>query len=39
MRLPLLTPSSLSAEQKDLYDDIVAVIETNFGELVIPLAD
>jgi 4-carboxymuconolactone decarboxylase len=34
MRLPLLPPASLSAEQKKLYDDMVAVIEANFGELV-----
>jgi alkylhydroperoxidase family enzyme len=34
MRLPLLSPTSLTAEQKNLYDDIVAVIETNFGDLV-----
>jgi 4-carboxymuconolactone decarboxylase len=34
MRLPLLNPADLSAEQKTLYDDMVAVIETNFGELV-----
>jgi 4-carboxymuconolactone decarboxylase len=34
MRLPLLPPATLSAEQKKLYDDMVAVIEPNFGELV-----
>jgi alkylhydroperoxidase family enzyme len=34
MRLPLLPPASLSADQQDLYDDMVDVIETNFGELV-----
>jgi 4-carboxymuconolactone decarboxylase len=34
MRLPLLPRASLSAEQKDLYDDMVTVIEANFGELV-----
>jgi 4-carboxymuconolactone decarboxylase len=34
MRLPLLPPATMSAEQKTLYDDMVAVIETNFGELV-----
>jgi 4-carboxymuconolactone decarboxylase len=33
MRLPLLPPASLSPDQKDLYDDMVAVIEKNFGEL------
>jgi 4-carboxymuconolactone decarboxylase len=34
MRLPLLPPASLSPEQKDLYDDMVAVVDQNFGELV-----
>jgi alkylhydroperoxidase family enzyme len=34
MRLPLLPPATLSADQKDLYDDMLAVIEANFGELV-----
>ncbi|MFZ3268178.1 MAG: SDR family oxidoreductase [Mycobacterium sp.] len=34
MRLPYLPPAGLSAEQKSLYDDMAAVIETNFGELV-----
>ena len=34
MRLPLLPPANLSPEQKDLYDDMVAVVEQNFGELV-----
>ena len=34
MRLPLLPPTSLSSDQADLYDDMVAVIEENFGELV-----
>jgi 4-carboxymuconolactone decarboxylase len=34
MRLPLLPPASLSPEQQDLYDDMVAVVEQNFGELV-----
>lgn len=34
MRLPLLASDSLSAEQKSLYDDMVAVIEKNFGQLV-----
>ena len=34
MRLPLLPPPTLSAEQKNLYDDMVAVIDRNFGELV-----
>jgi hypothetical protein len=39
MRLPLLPPASLSPDQKDLYDDMVAVIEKNFGELVARRAD
>jgi 4-carboxymuconolactone decarboxylase len=33
-RLPLLPPASLSPDQKDLYDDMVEVIDKNFGELV-----
>ncbi len=39
MRLPLLPPDSLSSTQKDLYDDMVDVIEKNFGELVARRAD
>jgi 4-carboxymuconolactone decarboxylase len=34
MRLPLLPPASLSPVQKSLYDEMVDVIEKNFGELV-----
>jgi 4-carboxymuconolactone decarboxylase len=34
MRLPLLSPSSLSREQKDLYDDIMGVVKANFGSFV-----
>src|ERR1700733_4842679 len=34
MRLPLLPPACLSPVQKSLYDDMVDVIEKNFGELV-----
>ena len=34
MRLQLLPPARLSPDQKDLYDDMAAVIEKNFGELV-----
>jgi len=34
MRLPLLPPASLSPVQKSLYDDMVDVVEKNFGELV-----
>jgi 4-carboxymuconolactone decarboxylase len=33
-RLPLLPPASLSPDQKDLYDDMAAVIDDNFGELI-----
>ena len=33
MRLPLLPPSSLSNEQKDLYDDIMGVVNENFRKL------
>ncbi|MGA2020547.1 MAG: hypothetical protein ABSH02_08165 [Candidatus Sulfotelmatobacter sp.] len=34
MRLPLLPPSSLSNEQKDLYDDIMGVVNENFGSFM-----
>jgi 4-carboxymuconolactone decarboxylase len=34
MRLPLLPPSTLSPEQRELYDDVMGVIRKNFGELV-----
>jgi 4-carboxymuconolactone decarboxylase len=34
MRLPLVPPSSLSSEQKDLYDDIMGVVNENFGSFV-----
>ncbi len=34
MRLPLLPPSSLSSEQKDLYDDIMGVVNENFGSFM-----
>ena len=34
MRLPLLSPTNLSADQKALYDDMVALIDRRFGELV-----
>ncbi len=30
----MLPPSSLSPEQRELYDDMVEVIEKNFGELI-----
>jgi 4-carboxymuconolactone decarboxylase len=34
VRLPLLPPSSLSSEQKDLYDDILGVVNENFGSFI-----
>jgi 4-carboxymuconolactone decarboxylase len=34
MRLPLLPPDSLGPDQQDLYDDMVAAVEKNFGQLV-----
>jgi 4-carboxymuconolactone decarboxylase len=34
MRLPPLPPASLSAAQQDLYRDMLAVIDSSFGELV-----
>lgn len=34
MRLPVLDPEHLGAEQRDLYDDMVDVIDRNFGELI-----
>jgi alkylhydroperoxidase family enzyme len=39
MRLPLLPPASLDPVQKDLYDDMVDVIEKNFGDLVARRSD
>jgi alkylhydroperoxidase family enzyme len=33
-RLPLLPPATLSPDQRDLYDDMVQVIDANFGEIV-----
>jgi len=33
-RLPVLPPESLSPDRRDLYDDMVEVIDNNFGELV-----
>ena len=39
MRLRLLPPTSLSSDQKNLYDDMVEVIEENFGELVARRSD
>ena len=37
--LPLLPPASLSPDQQNLYDDMVDVIEENFGELVARRSD
>lgn len=34
MRLPLLPPTSLTSAQQALYDDMRAVIDSGFGELV-----
>ncbi|HEX6453171.1 MAG TPA: hypothetical protein VF060_27390 [Trebonia sp.] len=34
MRLPLLPPASLDAEQKTLYDDIMTVVSEDFGDLI-----
>ena len=34
MRLHLLPPSSLSGEQKELYDDIMGVVNKSFGKFV-----
>ena len=39
MRLPSLPPAGLSAELKNLYDEMVAVIETDLGELVARRSD
>lgn len=39
MRLPLLPPASLTSDQRDLYDDMVDVIEKNFGDLVARRSD
>jgi len=34
MRLPPILPDHLSAEQRALYDDMVEVIDVNFGDLI-----
>jgi 4-carboxymuconolactone decarboxylase len=34
MRLPLLPPSSLSGEQKALYEDIMGVVKESFGSFI-----
>jgi len=39
MRLPSLTPAHLSLEQQELYADMAAVIDTNFGGLAARGAD
>jgi len=39
MRLPLLPPSSLSREQKGLYDDIMKIVDEHFGSFTIKRAD
>ena len=39
MRLPMLPPASLSPDQQSVYDDMVDVIEENFGELVARRSD
>jgi 4-carboxymuconolactone decarboxylase len=38
-RLPLMPPATLSPEQKQLYDDIVEVVENNFGGLIARTGD
>jgi 4-carboxymuconolactone decarboxylase len=39
MRLPLLPPSNLSSEQKDLYDDIMGVLKESFGSFTVARED
>lgn len=39
MRLPILHPEHLGAEQRDLYDDMVDVIDRSFGDLIARLPD
>ncbi len=39
MRLPLLSPSSLSSQQKELYDDIMGVVKERFGSFVVARED
>src|SRR5215469_13714494 len=39
MRLPLLSPSNLSPEQKALYDDIMEIVDENFGSFVVKRED
>lgn len=34
MRLPILNPEHLGAQQRDLYDDMVDVIDRSFGDLI-----
>ena len=33
-RLPLVPPSELSPEQKELYDDIMGIVKKNFGSFI-----
>jgi alkylhydroperoxidase family enzyme len=39
MRLPLLSPSGFSPEQKALYDDIMEVVDAHFGNFVVKRKD
>jgi 4-carboxymuconolactone decarboxylase len=39
MRLPLLSPTSLSGEQKELYDDIMEVVSKNFENFTVMRKD
>jgi 4-carboxymuconolactone decarboxylase len=39
VRLPLLHPAGLSSDQKHLYDDMVDVVENNFGDLIARRSD
>ncbi|MGH9355776.1 MAG: carboxymuconolactone decarboxylase family protein [Terriglobia bacterium] len=39
MHLPLLPPSSLSSEQKELYDDIMDVVKESFGSFIVTRQD
>ena len=39
MRLPPLPPSSLSSEQKELYDDIMDVVKESFGSFIVARED
>ena len=39
MRLPPLPPSSLSSEQKGLYDDIMDVVKERLGSFIVARED